>query len=162
MKIATAFLTSLFAVTMPGCSVYSAASRPDYKDTSIVSPGAPRAELISRLGEPCRTYQRDHARVDIFEVSDAAATSRQKTLRATGYALLDVATLGVGEFWGSETETNLRRQCTTFTVTYHPDDNAQSIETRQWDVEPPLSATARPAGYCGIDYHGPLCDGKQQ
>ena len=141
--------------------MYSAASRPDYKDTSIVSPGTPRAELVKQLGEPCRTYQRDNARVDIFEVSDAAATSRQKAVRATGYALLDVVTVGVGEFWGSEIETNLRRQCSTYAVTYHPDDKAQIIETRQWDVEQPPSATARPAGYCGIDYHTPLCEGKQ-
>jgi len=70
-------------------------------------------------------------------------------------------TLGVGEFLDSELETAARRQCTTYTVTFGPDDKAQSVETKQWDVEPPPSAAERPAGYCGIDYHTPACESKQ-
>jgi len=142
---------------MVGCSVYSATTRPDYKDASIVAPGASRSALIDRLGQPCRTTEQDKQRKDIFEQSDAAQTSGQRALRATGYALFDLATAGLGEFFGSEVESQAKRECTTYTVTYDANDRAQSVETRSWVVEPPSSASAQRAGYCGIDYHSPAC-----
>jgi len=160
MKTTTALLKILLAATLAGCSVYSAATRPDYKDSSIVTLGASRSELIEELGQPCRTYENENARIDVFEVSDAVMTSGRKALRATGYALLDIVTIGVGEFWGSELETAAKRGCTTYTVTYGAAEKANSIETKQWIVDPPLTAAARPAGYCGIDYHTPACEAK--
>ncbi|HMK87338.1 MAG TPA: hypothetical protein VK437_15355 [Steroidobacteraceae bacterium] len=156
-----ALLEGLIGATLVGCSVYSAATRPDYKDTSIVTEGTSRSALINLLGQPCWTHQKEDTRIDVFEVSGAGATCGQKATRTAGYALLDVATLGVGEFWGSELESTVKRQCTTYTVTYGRDDKVQSVETKQWEVEPPPLARERPAGYCGIDYHTPACESKQ-
>jgi hypothetical protein len=161
MRIVATFLQGLVAIALVGCSVYSAATRPDYKDASVFAPSARRSELINQFGQPCRSYQKDNIRYDVFEASDAARTSGSKAMRATGYALLDVVTIGVGEFWGSEVETEARRKCTTYTVSYTPEGNAQSVETREWVLEPPPTAAAQPAGYCGIDYHAPACEGKQ-
>jgi hypothetical protein len=141
-----------------GCSVYSVTTRPDRKDTEQVIEGASRLDLIAALGPPCRSFKHDDAQVDVFEVSNAGTTSRQRMVDATAYALLDVVTLGIGELWGSERESQARRECTSYTVTYGPDGRAKSIDTRQWLVEPPPSAAAQRAGYCAVDYHVPACE----
>jgi hypothetical protein len=85
------------------------------------------------------------------------ASPQAKRRFGPAYALLDVATLGVGELWGLELETEARRECTPYTVTHGPDGRAKSIERRQWNVEPPPSAAARRPGYCAVDYDVPAC-----
>lgn len=162
MKISTAIITILFGPWLAGCSVYSAATRPDYTDTSFIAAGVSRSDLVSKLGQPCRTYSKDNARIDVFEQSDAGLPSGQKALRATGYALFDAVTFGVGEFWGSELETDIKRECTTYSVTYGPDEIAKSVDIRHWNVEQPPSAAAQRAGYCGVDYHAPACVADQK
>jgi hypothetical protein len=135
----------VLAIALPGCAVYQAATRPPYKDTSILEPGVHRETIIDELGEPCRTYQENGARVDVFEVS-GAANSRHPLALASFYAVTDLVTFGIGELWHGEDELQVRSECATYTVTYS-NEKAKSVDVRQWVV----------SGVCGEKVHAPAC-----
>ena len=99
-------ITTLFFLssTLPGCSVYRAASQPDKKDLSVLEPGTRRELVIAELGQPVYSGKDGDVDYDIYNFVQGYSKGA-KTGRAFLHGAADIFTLGLWEVVGNPIET---------------------------------------------------------
>jgi len=85
------------------CSVYKASTQPGVKDLGVLHEGTPRAVVISELGVPTMSEQKDGKRVEYYNFKQGYHTGT-KAARALFHGAADVFTLGLWEVVGTPIE----------------------------------------------------------
>ncbi len=93
MRISVVLLVLFAAPSLTGCSINRALDEPHKKDYRVLQPGTSRDLVRAELGQPLESV--GHEDCDVF--SFEKGSSGWKYVRALGYGVLDVATLGVTE-----------------------------------------------------------------
>lgn len=127
-------LCALLATVPSGCSVYMAATQPDPKDLSVLSPGTPRTRVIAALGAPVVSETRGQAKIDTFVVRQGSSRAA-KTARALFYGAADVFTLGLWEVIGTPIEIIARGRAVRVEVAYDENDRVRSTATNARPAE---------------------------
>lgn len=120
------FLLAGLLVTLPGCSIYKAATAPPPVVLESVKAGASRNTIICALGVPKSTETRPNSKVDIHEFVNGSQKATKA--RIVLYIAGDVFTLGLAElvFWPLELVAG-QGTAGRAVVTYGMDDIAQSV-----------------------------------
>lgn len=114
-----------------GCSVYKVLNQPGPADLKGIGVGAPRQEIISRLGAPMMVDNDAKGnKLDVFQFQ--SGLHHASKIRALPYLAADVVTLTLAELilWPLET-TALDATTCTGTATYDINSKVQS-----WYVRP--------------------------
>jgi hypothetical protein len=100
MKTSVVVFAVVTAAAIAGCSINRALDEPHKKDYEVLKPGSSRDLVRTELGQPLTSVGRDDCDVFSFQ----KGSSGWKYVRALGYGVLDVATLGASEIATNPTE----------------------------------------------------------
>ena len=98
--LATALAMATLAT---GCAVYMAAKQPEKKDISVLREGTGRGHVITELGAPMHTEERQDGRVDYYKFVQGYHPG-VKAGRAVFHGVADFFTLGLWEIVGTPIE----------------------------------------------------------
>ncbi len=125
-------MAALVAVLMmtSGCSVIMAASRSSYRgDVEVIKEGAPRAQVITELGQPDSYSKTETGGFDDRYVLDPDAhRTWVKVATAIGHLGADFFTLCLWEFIGSPYEIAVRDKVVTYHLQYSAEGKLTAIE----------------------------------
>ncbi|MEQ1485782.1 hypothetical protein [Methyloglobulus sp.] len=111
MKIILIIYTVGLSLVIGGCSIYEAAHAPEPVEYKQLKVGVPRDQVISLLGYPKMTEQKENLKTDSFEFVDGynAASKSRIILYLAG----DLFTAGLAEviFWPLEANALDGKQC---------------------------------------------------
>jgi hypothetical protein len=144
MNIKRSILTTTLGLLIGGCSIYEAAHAPEPVEYKLLKVGMPRDKVISLLGYPKMTEQRENRKTDSFEFVDGYNTASKS--RIILYLAGDIFTAGLAEiiFWPLEANALDGQQCRG-AVTYSPDEQVIAYdikdkeEKRLWFSPLPVS-----------------------
>jgi hypothetical protein len=131
-------LTPIFMllVATSGCSVVMAAKQPDAKDLSVLNEGTPRSAVVSELGPPVWSGEREGAKVEVFSFVDGYHKGT-KAARAFFHAAADVFTFGLWEVVGTPAEAIFSGSKMRIEVVYDAQERVKS--TRDLSKEGPAA-----------------------
>ena len=125
-------MAALVAVLMmtSGCSVIMAASRSSYRgDVEVIKEGAPRAQVITELGQPDSYSKTETGGFDDRYVLDPDAhRTWVKVATAIGHLGADFFTLCLWEFIGTPYEIAVRDKVVTYHLQYSAEGKLTAIE----------------------------------
>ena len=97
MKLMIKVMTAVMFLSLSACSVNKATSGPSYKDLSVLEVGNDRYAVLAELGEPVVSEKNDEGvLVDVFSF-EQGNHEVFKGIKALGYGVLAVGTLGISE-----------------------------------------------------------------
>lgn len=125
-EVATHFcLAGIVCISLEGCSVYMAANQPSQKDLSVIKEGTERSLVISELGVPKVSEERNGQKVEIYMFKQGY-DGFVKTGRAVFHGAADVFTLGLWEIVGTPGESHFDGTDMTIEVTYDENNKVES------------------------------------
>jgi hypothetical protein len=126
----------LMLVMIRGCSIYMRANRPVYRDVRVAQQGATRTMVVSQLGLPEQSTQKDGKRVDIYKLDPNAETHGTKVAMTSLHFIADAMTLGAWEIVGTPIELATKHDLVTYEITYSADDKVDSVRTYEPSAPP--------------------------
>ncbi len=96
-------LAGVVLIGFSGCSVVMAVKQPPYKNLNVLKEGTARAHVISELGVPLATEQRDGKKVDLLVFKQGYGKGN-KIGRAVFHGVADLFTLCLWEVIGTPME----------------------------------------------------------
>ena len=140
-KSRIALLPVLIALlTLSSCSIFLEASRPDYKDTSVITNGMARSVVIEDLGPPIDSYRDAKGRtVDVYRLDPNGQRMPLKAGITLFHVAADVFTLGLWEFIGYPLEAGTQHDLTTYVITYQ-NERIALVEYGAGAIKPPPTA----------------------
>ena len=118
------------AMMVAGCSVYMAASRSTFKDTSILKIGADRDAVIAELGPPHASLKLENGGFkDIYKIDPEAHRAGSKGAAVAGHLVADILTLGLWEVAGTPLELAAQDKPVTWVLKYDAAGKLVEIET---------------------------------
>lgn len=124
VTICSFLLVSILNTT--GCSVFMAAKQPDKKDTKMLVVGVPRATVLSELGAPISTVQKNNETIDIFSFKQGYGKAA-KFGRTMFHGVADIATLGLWEIIGTPVESSFDGNNVAYQITYDQNENVKNV-----------------------------------
>ena len=118
---------TLVCVVNSGCAVKMAATAPDRKDLSVLTPGISRSQVVAELGRPAQSRQEPQGDIDVFAFKQGYSTPA-KVSRALVHGAADVATAGLWEVVGTPIESSLQGEDVRAEVTYDTNDLVNRVE----------------------------------
>jgi hypothetical protein len=112
------------AICLNGCAASRALDKPAPKDYGVLKPGTNRDLVRAELGQAQASVGENDCDVFAFE----KGSSGWKYVRAIGYALLDVGTLGVSEVVANPAESGVGKARVRVRVCYGHDQNVAYSE----------------------------------
>jgi hypothetical protein len=128
-------------VAISGCSINRALDEPHKKDLTVLQPGTNRDLVRAELGQPQLAAGRDDC--DVFSFKEGS--SGWKYMRALGYGVLDVATLGVSEVATNPAEAAVGKDQMRIRVCYDPQQNVVYSEQLRVGKDARLMTGIHPA-----------------
>lgn len=126
-----------FALVMVrGCSVYMRANRPVYKNVGVAQQGATRTMVVSELGLPEQSVEKEGKRIDTYRVDPNAETQGTKVAVTSFHFMADALTLGAWEVVGTPFELASKHKLTTYEITYSADDKIESVNVIEPSAAP--------------------------
>jgi hypothetical protein len=125
----------LTLVMVRGCSVYMRANRPVYKNVGIAQQGASRTMVVSELGLPEQSIQKDGKRVDTYRLDPNAETQGTKVAVTSFHFVADTLTLGMWEAIGTPFELASEHKPLTYEITYSADDKVETVRVYEPSTE---------------------------
>jgi hypothetical protein len=130
MRTRKLYFLVLIAITLTGCSVVMATQQPSRKDLSVLTTGVDRPRVISELGPPISSGEKDGSKTDIHSFKQGYSQGA-KVGWTLFHGVADVFTLGLWEVVGTPVEavatgTDMRVQ-----VFYDKDDRVKEIKCFQ-------------------------------
>src|SRR5207302_7096490 len=122
-----------------GCAASRALNQPSRKDYSVLEPGTNIDLVRSEFGEPLKSG-RDNC--DIFVCQQGS--SGWKYLRAIGYSVLDVGTLGLSEIVANPLEASVGSDNVRLRVCYDAQQNVLYSERLEIGGSPRLMTVEHP------------------
>lgn len=107
-----------------------AADQPDKHDMAVLSQGIPRNHVISELGAPIWTEEKDGLLTDVYSFKQGYSRET-KALRALVHGAADVATFGLWEVIGVPIETYASGTDVRLEVRYDAQRSVQSVVVYQ-------------------------------
>lgn len=131
----TLHLVLAFAMTLPGCSIYKAATAPPPIALENVKTGASRITIVGTLGVPKLSETRGDSKIDVHEFVNGSHEGTKT--RIAIYIAGDLFTIGLAElvFWPMELEFG-QGTAGRAVVTYGMDDIAKSVLLAKADGTP--------------------------
>jgi hypothetical protein len=124
-----------FAMALPGCSIYKAATAPPPIALENVKNGASRITIVGTLGIPKMSETNEGSKIDVYEFVNGSheATKARIVLYIAG----DLFTMGLSElvFWPAELGLG-QGTAGRAVVTYGMDDIAKSVLLAKADGSP--------------------------
>jgi hypothetical protein len=99
-------------------------------------PGASRNSVISELGVPEQSVEKDGKRVDTYKLDPNAPSQGTKVAVTSFHFVADALTLGMWEAVGTPFELANQPELTTYLVTYSAEDKVQDVKTYE-ESSPP-------------------------
>jgi hypothetical protein len=127
----------VIAALSSSCAASRALNEPTQKDYDVLKPGTNVDLVRSELGEPLKSG-RDNCDVFVFD----EGSSGWRYLRAMGYSILDVGTLGVSEIVTNPLEASVGRDRVRLRVCYDPEHNVAYSERLEIGKSPELISGA--------------------
>jgi len=112
------------AMASSACSINRALDEPQKKDYKVLQPGMSRDLVRAELGQPLVSVGRNDC--DVFSFKEGS--SGWKYMRALGYGVLDVATLGAAEIATNPTEAAVGKDQLRVRVCYDSKQNVAYSE----------------------------------
>lgn len=109
------------------CSSYLEATRPEYKDPSVIHVGAQRSDIIASLGTPVDSYKTGDSDVDVFKLDPNGRKPGTKVAVGAVNVTADILTLGLWEAVATPVELATQHKLTDYIVTYNNNDIVQSV-----------------------------------
>ena len=125
-KISVFFSLILACSFLTSCAVMKATNQPEKKDLSVLKIGTPRSHVIAELGKPVNTEIKKAKKTDVFSFVQGYSKTN-KTFRALGHGIADVATLGLWEVAGTPIEGIASGQAVQLEVTYDKKDTIEKV-----------------------------------
>jgi len=122
------------ALLLSACAASQALQSPDEKDFGVLQPGVHRDLVRAELGTPATSYA--GANCDVYSVPEGS--SGWKYLRALGYSVLDVGTLGISEVVTEPIEKSADRTTIKVRVCYDGDQRVVYSERLEGDNPGPV------------------------
>ena len=121
------------AAVSSGCAASRALNQPVKKDYGVLRPGTNVDLVRAELGDPLKS---GHDNCDVFVFQEG--TSSWRYLRAMGYSVLDVGTLGLSEIVTNPVEASVGRRRVRLRVCYDTDQNVAYSERLDIGKSPEL------------------------
>ena len=118
-------LVGIVCISLAGCSVYMAAKQPSQKDLSVIKNGSDRSLVISELGTPKVSEERNEEKVEIYMFKQGYHGA-VKAGRALFHGAADVFTLGLWEIVGTPGEAHFDGTDMAIEVTYDENNKVKS------------------------------------
>ena len=115
-KVLMLGLVSVFVFT--GCSAKRAMEQPDKKDMQVLKKGTPRYKIMAEFGQPIETNNLENGNISDTYSFIQGFSKEEKTARAVGHAVMDVATIGFWELIGTPVEVALSGEKIILKVLY--------------------------------------------
>jgi len=132
-------LVVTIAALSSGCAASRALNQPDKKDYDVLAPGTHVDLVRAELGEPLKSGTDN---CDLFAFQEGS--SGWKYLRAMGYSILDVCTLGLSEILTNPLEASVDAGSMRLRVCYDAKHNVAYSERLWIGASPQLMTGARP------------------
>lgn len=123
-NILRSVLAVAVAIAISACSINRALDEPHKKDYKVLQPGTSRDLVRAELGQPLVSVNHDDC--DVFSFQEGS--SGWKYMRAIGYGVLDVATLGAAEIATNPTEAAVGKDQLRVRVCYDARQNVAYSE----------------------------------
>jgi hypothetical protein len=130
----------IVAATSSGCAAYRALSEPTQKDYNVLEPGTHVDLVRSELGAPLKSA-RDNCDVFVFQ----EGSSGWRYLRAMGYSILDIGTLGISEVVTPPIEASIGTGKIRMRVCYDANQNVAYVERLEIGKSPTLMTETYPS-----------------
>jgi hypothetical protein len=114
----------LFILLLSGCSASRALNKETPKDFNVLKNGTERDLVIAELGAPLPATESN--RCDLF--SFVEGSGGYKYLRAVGYSVLAIGTLGISETLTNPAEASIGKDKIRLRVCYDEDKRVVSAE----------------------------------
>ena len=134
--IGLCLLLGSVSLTSTGCSVYMAAHQPVKKDLAVLKEGTPRSSVLTELGQPVWSGEKDGSKVDVFAFKQGYSTGA-KAARSLFHGVADVFTLGLWEVLGTPIEMVASGTDTKVEVTYDGEDRVKLTKVTEGKEEKP-------------------------
>ncbi len=132
-------MTAVMAVA-GGCAANRALDQPAHKDLGVLTPGTNRDVVRSELGSPMASVV--HADCDVFSFQEGS--SGWKYMRAMGYSLLSIGTLGLSEVVTNPAEAGVGNDKIRLRVCYDQKQDVVYAERLDVGEHPRLMTGAYP------------------
>lgn len=122
--LARAFV-AMVLIFANGCAATTVAGRAPKKDMSVLNPGTGRSQVVSELGTPILSRDKEGEKIDTFSF-DPGISGGAKFGRATFHVVADLFTIFLWELigWPSEKAAASGKH-TKLDVTYDKDENVK-------------------------------------
>ena len=117
-------LVSLWVTHLSGCAASRALDKPAPKNYGVLKPGTNRDLVRAELGQPQQSVSKNDCDVFAFE----KGSSGWKYMRAIGYSILDIGTLGVSEVVTNAAEAGVGKEKVRVRVCYDKNQDVQFSE----------------------------------
>ncbi len=108
-------ITAALLISLSGCAASRALNEPAKRDYDVLKPGSSRDLVRAELGEPLKSVGREDC--DVFAFQEGS--SGWKYLRAMGYSILDLGTLGISEIVTNPVEASVGKDKIRLRVCYN-------------------------------------------
>ncbi len=133
------FVVSVTALSS-GCAAFRALNEPTQKDYNVLEPGTNVDLVRSELGAPFKSG-RDNCDVFVFQ----EGSSGWRYLRAMGYSILDIGTLGISEVVTHPLEASIGTDKIRVRVCYDANQNVAYVERLEIGKSPTLMTGTYPS-----------------
>lgn len=118
-------IVALAVILANGCAATTVAGRAPKKDLSVLNPGTGRSQVVSELGTPILSRDKEGEKIDTFAF-DPGMSGGAKFSRAAFHVAADLFTLFLWELvgWPSE-KAAASGKMTKLDVTYDDDENVK-------------------------------------
>jgi hypothetical protein len=130
----------LMIVLVSGCAASRALNEPSKKNYDVLRPGTNRDLVRAELGDPLKSVARDEC--DVFSFQEGS--SGWKYLRAMGYSILDIGTLGISEVVTNPVEASVGKDKVRLRVCYDAIQDVAYSEKLEVGKPPVLMTGAYP------------------
>ncbi len=124
--MASRFALVSVLLAAPACSIMKAAKQPGLKDLSVLKRGAARNQVISELGPPAFSEQKDGTLVELYIFKQGYHTGI-KVSRAVFHAGADVFTFGLWEIFANPIEEMATGTEMSVEVTFNENDEVEKV-----------------------------------
>lgn len=131
----------LMLIVAAGCSVDRAMHAPSKKNLDVLQKGSSRYKLIGELGPPVYTDSKNGITTDVF-IFEQGHSDTAKYLRAAGYGVAALYTVGLSEIFSPAIEGNIKYSKIQVEVQYDQNQQVALVKLTRDGIEIPSMTTA--------------------
>ena len=135
------FFFALMLIVTAGCSVDRAMHAPSKKNLDILQKGSSRYKLIGELGPPVYTDSKNEIITEVF-IFEQGHSDTAKYLRAAGYGVAALYTIGLSEIFSPAIEGNITYSKIQVEIQYDQNQQVSHVKLTRDGIEIPAVTAA--------------------